>query len=142
MKSWRLETEDGGWRLPIANCDVNCCLVDYAFSLRFFEDNQTAVVRIEGDFTIFGHELTHRLDPSVPRDLGPALSLFGQVVRSASASTEGRLEIAFVDGRILSVEPDDMYEAWQITGPGGMLVVCIPSGGLAIWQPRDLPQSE
>ncbi|WP_428839421.1 DUF6188 family protein [Blastococcus saxobsidens] len=32
--------------------------------------------------------------------------------------------------------PEGDYEAWQLDGPDGELIVCLPSGGLAIWSAR------
>jgi hypothetical protein len=53
---------------------------------------------------------THLLDPSSPIDLGPAITLFGGVVRSASI-WEGQLFVIFEGGREINVAPDPNYEA-------------------------------
>ena len=31
----------------------------------------------------------------------------------------------------------EVHEAWQLSGPRGELVVCMPGGKLATWGPRD-----
>jgi hypothetical protein len=31
---------------------------------------------------------------------------------------------------------DPEFEAWHVSGPDGLLVVCLPGGRLAIWPPR------
>lgn len=139
MRSWELHRSEGGWRLPIEQRGVSRCVVDHAFALEFHEGEQSAVVRIEGTFAVVEHGRVHRISPSAPEELGPAVGLFGQVVRSATASALGRLEVAFEDGRMLSVEPDARYEAWEIHGPGGMRVVCAPGGEVSVWQPKDDP---
>lgn len=107
---------------------VSRCIIDHAFSLEFYEGEQAAVLRIEGDFTISDRDRVYRLSPSVPMELGPAVALFGQV--------EGKLELAFEDGRTLSVEPDACYEAWEVSGPDGMRAVCTPGGAISVWQPK------
>jgi hypothetical protein len=137
VSSWSLQRSGGGWRLPIEQRAVSRCIVDHAFALEFHEGEHSAVVRIEGSFTVLDQGRVHRLTPTAPKDLGPAVGLFGQVVRSATASAEGKLEIAFEDGRALSVNPDARYEAWEIYGPRGMRAVCTPGGEVSVWQPKD-----
>lgn len=140
MSSGALQRDDGGWRLPIESRGVSRCVVDHAFALEFHDGAQSTVVRIEGDFTILEGGQACRLTPSEPGNLGPAVALFGQVVRSARALADGKLEVAFEDGRIMSVEPDTCYEAWELSGPGGMRAVCTPGGTISVWQPKDAPQ--
>jgi hypothetical protein len=40
-----------------------------------------------------------------------------------------------LDDRQLSVRADDRYEAWQLAGPDGELLVCTPGGELAYFPP-------
>lgn len=137
MSSGAIRREGDAWRLPIEHRDVSRCVVDHAFALEFHDGAQRTVVRVEGGFTIVEPGHAYRLTPSEPRSLGPAMALVGQVVRSALASPNGTLEIAFEDGRLMSVEPDTRYEAWELFGPGGMRVVCAPGGTISVWQPKD-----
>ena len=140
VRSWAVQKSDEGWRLPVEQRRVSRCTFDHAFALEFHEGEQSAVLRIEGGFTILDREQVHRLTPSSPVNLGLAVALFGQVVQSARTSEEGKLEIAFEDGRSLTVAPNDRYEAWEFSGPGGVRVVCTPGGGISVWQPKDKPQ--
>jgi hypothetical protein len=82
-----------------------------------------------------GH--AHELAPSVQRNLGPAVALFGQLVRSAYASDSGELAIVFADDRVMNVRQDPQYEAWEFSGPRGVRIVCAPGGELAVWQRKD-----
>ena len=138
MMSWQLQPNDGGWRLPIEQRVVSRCIVDHGFTLEFHADGEKAAVRIEGAFTVFDRGRSHQLSPAAPTELGPAVGLFGQVVQAARASAAGRLEITFEDGRMLYVEPDARYEAWEISGPSGMRAVCTPGGAISVWQPKDV----
>ena len=64
----------------------------------------------------------------------PALDrLVGDTVRAAGVRDTGELTIAFGSGRELVVSVDADYESWNVTGPDGLLVVCLPGGGLAVW---------
>jgi hypothetical protein len=61
------------------------------------------------------------------------ISLFLRNVISAEAGAEGDLGIAFNNGIELTVAPDPTYEAWQLVGPKGRRVICLPGGELALW---------
>jgi hypothetical protein len=65
--------------------------------------------------------------------------LIGAEVQSVDFSREGELAVTFRNGERLLVGPVPDVEAWQITGPGGLLVVCMPGGGEpAIWDENSL----
>lgn len=97
------------------------------------------MLRIGGAFTVVdGARVHHRLTPTAPNELGPALGLFGAVVRSAKAFDGGKLEIVFNDDQRLDVESDPDYEAWEIVAPGGMRAICAPGGEVAVWQPNEV----
>jgi hypothetical protein len=132
---WKLQPLNGGWRLPLEQRAVSRCILDHAFILEFHEAEGKVILRIEEAFLISDNGVSHELTTVMPAGLGPALELFGQVVRLATASQEGRLKVAFEGGRILSVEPDNCYEAWEISGPRGMRAVCTPGGAISVWQP-------
>ena len=125
-----------GWSLPLEQRCVGRCAVDHAFSLEFYEGEHALILRIAGDFTISDRGRIYQLNPAVTWELGPAISLFGQTVRAAGASADGKLELVFADGRTLLVEPDADYEAWEVSGPYGMQAVCSPGGEISIWQPK------
>jgi hypothetical protein len=125
-----------GLVLPLVKWPVSRCIIDFAFSLQLDLDDVTAVVRIGCPFTLVDGEVRQLIDPEGSKELlGPALTLFGHVVTSASASEEGALEIHFDDGRALRVEPDPRYEAWELSGPHGLHAVSRAGGGLVTWQP-------
>ena len=44
-----------------------------------------------------------------------------------------RFRVDFSDGTRLDVEPDDAYEAWNVSGPDGALIVCTRGGSLVTW---------
>lgn len=50
-------------------------------------------------------------------------------------SSEGHLAIN-VGSTQLSARANDRYEAWQIYGPKGEMLVCTPGGELEEWGPR------
>lgn len=77
------------------------------------------------------HDLSPEDDPNQAFD--PVHRLAGQSVTAVAKDDSGALTISFTDGTTLTVPPDDAYEAWNVSGPNGALVVSMPSGELAIW---------
>lgn len=63
----------------------------------------------------------------------PVCRLVGQAVRSATSDQQGGLHLSFEGGVQLQVAMDPDYEAWQVAGPGGSLMVSTPGGELAVW---------
>lgn len=72
--------------------------------------------------------------PPVPDVLSP---LVGKTITALRVSKVGDLSVLFDDASELSVKAAAEYEAWQLSGPRGEMVVCMPGGKLAIWGPRD-----
>ncbi|OAN30215.1 hypothetical protein A4X20_09880 [Mycolicibacterium iranicum] len=66
-------------------------------------------------------------------DLQPLRELVGSIIDEAAVDPAGALRVGFSDGTRLQVEPDDAYEAWNVSGPDGALIVCTPGGALVTW---------
>ena len=110
-----VETENG-WSLPLAGLEVTRCSWQQAGVLLLLQGEGT------GYFAEIGFSAhRHRSE------------LLGAVVRDATVARTGRLDIAFEDGRAVTVEPNPSYEAWEVTA-GTLKLVCLPGGGEpAIW---------
>ena len=63
------------------------------------------------------------------------MPLLGGDVTDAAVSDTDELVVA-ISGITVRCGSTADYEAWPVNGPAGELVVCMPSGGLAIWGPR------
>lgn len=133
MNSPPSESPKGELLLPLETCAIARCLVDAAFSLQALDDD-VVTLRIECPFKIIEHGCISTLDPGVPTTLGPAVALWNGTVKRARAAESGRLEIEFEDGRLLVVEPNDDFEAWELSGPRNAIVLCCVGGGLAVWE--------
>ena len=92
---------------------------------------------IEGPFTVTPPDATaetccEALDEFV------IVTVPGLLVNQAADATIGedrQLTLRFAGGTTLTVPPDDKYEAWQLRDDTGLLIVCMPGGGLAVWSP-------
>jgi hypothetical protein len=67
----------------------------------------------------------------VPPDI--IATLLGDVVRTARSNDRGELTITFASGAELLVGIDADVESWAVTGPDGLLIVCLAQGELAVW---------
>jgi hypothetical protein len=69
-------------------------------------------------------------------ELGSLLDLHKAVVTSAEVVKDGHLRLDFANGDVLSVAPDDRYEAFEVNGQlppveRRFSLVALPGGGLA-----------
>ena len=60
-------------------------------------------------------------------------TLLGDVVRAARILDTGELHLSFDTGAQLRVGVDPDFESWAVTAPGGVLLVCLARGELAVW---------
>ena len=93
------------------------------------------VVAISSPLTVEHDGGRIRLDPESgdPGSFGPIHQLVGRTVEAAVVDRAGALDVTFDTGARLTVEPDPHYEAWNVSGPDGALVVSMPGGELAVW---------
>ncbi|GDY34030.1 DUF6188 family protein [Gandjariella thermophila] len=91
-------------------------------------------VHIEKDYSICSPQGVRSFSPDPSNvDSEQVRALAERDIVSLVAEESGVLTVAFPDGISLRGEPSDAYEAWNVTGPGGMRVVCMPGGELAKW---------
>ncbi len=147
MKSNYLFIEkDYFWEIPIAGRKVSRIVVDYALKIQFFFPDpvggEETEITIEGPchFEMDGRKYELNVGEN-PTGLGPIFAIRGEIVNSALAFKEGRLEIDFVNRAKLIVMPLPKFEAWGVVGVRGLRVVCMPGGELAIWQ-ADPPDTD
>jgi hypothetical protein len=117
--------------LRLRAADLTFIRIDHQTRLQFglFE------VVIETPFVLVVDEEERLLDPADRSNLGPLLALYPDSLASASIDEHAALSLMFASGASITVRQDPCYEAWQINGPDGYLVVCTPgtTGDLATW---------
>lgn len=137
------------WRLPFRGMQVWRVALDVGLELELDEKHpgsDTMVrIRVGGPLLCGPEPAPSAMDPGTAdrTELGPALNLFYATVDEAIAHKSGRLEMRFVGGRKVfpvdgwvlcaDPDPDSKYEAWEVRGPGGYLMVCNPGGELSVW---------
>lgn len=107
--------------------------ITFGFSVSL-TTNKGFEVRVENDFTLQTAQGDFSLVPGKSSaNVGQLNSLLNRAITSAAADESGSLIITFTDGTRLQVDPNSTYEAWTVTGPDGLKVICMPEGELAIW---------
>ena len=122
----------GKWILPIGEGKVTQLRVDYAFTLLL---DSWIEIRIETPFTYGPEGAVQHFEPSDAPSLAPLLGLHQATITSAEIRKDGRLTVAFADGAVLEVLPDERYEAFTVAGSlpsvrRGFNFAAIPGGGL------------
>jgi len=76
-------------------------------------------------------------EPLTADAAGALLPLNLREVTLVRVDRDGTLNLGLGEAT-LTVPPHPMYEAWQVRGPRGMLIVCPPGGEyVAVWRPED-----
>lgn len=122
--------------LGLSGETVQAASIEYTLRLQLSGER---FVVVESPFTIHSREQTFSLAPETyPDDIAPPVRLLvGLTVQEAASDELGALRIGFVGGTRLDVPPDDAYDAWNVSGSNGALVVCTPGGELAIWSGQE-----
>lgn len=93
-------------------------------------------VTIETPFEVLDGNTQWSGEPLTAAAAGALLPINLRAVTSAQIATDGTLVLGF-GAATLSVPPTPMYEAWQVRGPDGLLIVCSPGGEyVAVWEPE------
>jgi hypothetical protein len=110
---------------------VHSIRLDYALMI-WTTDNWE--IDLNGETSLLRADGLRTIDTGTPQeDLPEALaSLVGAEITEVLVGREGHLAVNFADAQ-LSVRASADYEAWQITGPAGERLVCMPGGELASW---------
>lgn len=101
--------------------------------MEFSERDFQFSIRINTIFTLTTPKGCTLFNPEKTQECGPTLELLNAVVISAKAFKTGRLEITFSESRVLSVDPNPQFEAWEAVGGNGPNFVALPGHKLAIW---------
>jgi prepilin-type processing-associated H-X9-DG protein len=123
----------GKWILPVGDGKITQLRIDYAFTLVL---DSWIEIRIETPFTYGVEGDVRQFEPSNAPGLARLLGLHQAIVTSAEIRKDGRLTVAFADGSVLMVPPDEQREAFTVAGSlppirRGFTFVAIPGGGLA-----------
>ena len=122
--------------LGLGGRTVHAASIEYTLGLRLSGER---FVVVESPFAIHSGGQTWSLSPEMYPDdvVQPVQLLVGLTAQEAVSDESGALRVRFDHGTRLDVPPDEAYEAWNMSGPNGALVVCTPGGQLAIWSPRE-----
>ena len=91
---------------------------------------------VEEPLLLRSGESTSWLNPKVPTSMAPMLSFLHRRVEATSLDDDGTLRVNVQSGIELVCRPHPTREVWQLTGPRGFLLVCMPSSSPVVWTER------
>ena len=123
------------YEIPIRSRSVTRVYVESNFDIEFFDTGSQSAVRIENPLAVVSENerpITRiREDEHV---YGNTMGVFGKIVVSGTALRKGRMiDVMFNDGVWFQVEPAYMAEEEGPLGNKGLLLICMPTGQLAVW---------
>lgn len=131
----KLCDEDKGWRLALdEDAAVQLIQIDFRVGLFISDKSGKARLYIGSCFTINAPPERHVLIPEDTPSLGPVLKLFNVKVIGIYIKDTGGLIAEFENEVSIEVNPDDTYEAWQLSGSPGFRLVCAPGGSVVVIQ--------
>jgi hypothetical protein len=137
-----LRDEKDGWLLALQDGLVQLIQIDFRLGLLLSDASGTAQLYIETPFCLNGPNTDVSLTPAKTSSLAPVLTLFNAAVIGVSIRKTGQLKVQFGDGRWLEVGPNDAYEAWQLGGSTGFMLVCSPGGNVSIFNQTEGPDRD
>jgi hypothetical protein len=121
----------GDVALLLQDSDVIQIRVDYAVSFVFSSD---MILRISGAIHFAASGSHTDVEPEgEPAQLAPLLAVRSKRVTDATLTEAGAITVTLTDDIVIAVEPSPTFEAWELSGPDGTLVVCPPGGGITMW---------
>lgn len=132
-----LESSDR-WEVPLEGCSVTRCCIDYAVTFTIADAGEAFEIRIEEPFEVHRAGDDAIVEPGGdPVGMAPALALLHAEVEKAVAFRDGRLLLRFLDGAEVLISASEEFEPWTLVGPGGLRLVSMPGGEIAVWTPEN-----
>lgn len=92
-------------------------------------------ITIETPFEVADTSTHWAGEPLTADAAGALLPLNSRQVTSCRIAKDGTLSLCLGSATV-TVPSAPMYEAWQVRGPDGLLIVCAPGGHhVAVWEP-------
>lgn len=137
-----LKATDSGWLLPMKEARVQRIEVDFRLGLILGDKCESVSLYIETLCHLKCKGYSISLIPGEASGLGPVLELFQAEVANISIQRSGHLIVMFRNGCSLEVDPNDMFEAWQIGSNNGFLLICSPGGAVSLFQKGILTETK
>jgi hypothetical protein len=130
-----VESEDR-WEVPLDGT-LEQVRADHALTLVVDGERGAFEIAIEQPFALerAGDGTTEVGWPDDMAAVAPVLALLHGGVEAAVAFKDGRLELRLAGGACLRVAAGEDFEPWTLVGPGGLRLVSVPGGELAVWSP-------
>jgi hypothetical protein len=132
----KLSKEHWGYRLVFTSGIVQLIRIDFRLGLVLADGPEVADLYVETSFYLIDARTELVCFPENPESLAPILALANNKAFEIKIENSGRLTASFENGLSIRVDPHASYEAWQIGGANGFLLVCRPGGGVSFFKER------
>ena len=126
-----------GWQFETIDCRMQLIQIDFRLGLLISDGTSDIWVRIETAARIVSGTNATLFDPATIQSLVPILDFFNAKVRGVNIDKTGRLEVRFEDGRLIEVQPDRSFEAWQVEYAckgEKLMLVCAPGSEVVVFR--------
>jgi hypothetical protein len=124
------------WELGFGGGVIDRCCFDYAVVLHMLDGSSRWDVRLEQPFAVTTSDGTeHLIVPEEAVHIDQVLTVLRSTIEQAVAFKDGHLELRVSQGAVLQAPPNEGFEAWTVTGPHHVQLVCLPGGEVAVWSP-------
>jgi Family of unknown function (DUF6188) len=126
--------ENYGWRISFCDGTVQLIKIDFRLGLLLIDGAHTADLYFETPFHLICSGIDSCCVPDKPESLAASLSLVNKKVNEVRIENSGHMVVDFEAGTSIKVDPHPSYEAWQIGGSTGFLLVCRPEEGVSFFK--------
>jgi hypothetical protein len=131
-----IDINDENVLITLHDARVEVISFSYVIDFEVYTSSDIFTVKFITPFEIVSATGSIVVDPESDHQLcSTVLSLLRRSVANISSTAAGLLVVRFEDGTVLRSRCHDQYEAWHLRGPDGSLIVALPGGGVAIWEP-------
>ncbi len=118
------------YEIPIRSRSVSRLYVQSGFDIQIIEHDAETRIRVADPIAV----VTENSDPLLRQAGGPEPRSFGRIVVSGSALRAGSaLEVVFDPDVWFWIEAEHTGKTFGPYGSKGLMLVCMPSGEMAIW---------
>ena len=130
----KLTEESGGWRLALSQGFVQLIQIDFRLGLFLGDAPDMAKLYIAEDFLLKNQGREDTINPEDSCSLAPLLAFFNAKVAGIDIRTTGHLRLEFEAGSSLEVNPNELYEAWELNSSIGVMMICSPGGSVSLFR--------
>ena len=114
----------------LTGCEVTRLVFDYSDGILIADGSDEVSILIETRILFHHDGIESEIDPQVDAlSMAPLLNLLHKPTKSITFSSSGNLRLEMMDGAVVSVFKDEIYDSWEANGTGQfaeIAMLCTP----------------